>query len=167
MSELIRYLQSIASDDQKRDNGALAALRRGLGQPPGTCAEMFPYLMPHLSEEQQRYHFPTYCLVASLFAYHPKTAAEGNMGEHMRNAGQESQEATERRFTNLLRAHPDDLPVHLRQAVSYLKAKDVAVNWEQLLRDLLNWENETMAVQKAWARGFWGYLKHEKNQEQK
>jgi CRISPR system Cascade subunit CasB len=170
MNDLIYYLESIVSDDRRRDTGALAALRRGLGQPPGTCADMFPYVLPHLTEEQQQRHFAEYCLLASLFAYHPESAPKGsqdNLGNHMRNAGRDStseggiSEATERRFSTLLRAHPDDLPVHLRQAISFLKSKKEPVNWNQLLQDLLHWDNENMSVQKAWARGFWGYLKPE------
>jgi len=166
MNELIRYLETISSEDKRRDTGALAALRRGLTMPPGTCAEMFPYVLPHLTPNEQVYDFPTYCLVAALFAYHSKFAAEGNMGDHMRIASKESTEATERRFTNLLRSHPDDLYIHLRQAVSYLKSKEVPVNWNKLLKDLLRWENDQMIVQKAWARGYWGYLKAENNQEE-
>jgi CRISPR system Cascade subunit CasB len=61
----------------------------------------------------------------------------------------------ERRFTVLLSAHVDDLPFYLRQAISFLKSKEVAVNWNQLLSDLLNWDHPDHFVQKAWARSFW------------
>ena len=67
-------------------------------------------------------------------------------------------EALERRFTALLSAHPDDLPKYLRQAISFLKSKEISINWEQLFSDLQAWghaERRTN-VQKSWARAFWG-----------
>lgn len=165
---LIRYLERIAGDGERRDAGALAALRRGLGQPPGTCAVMFPHVIPYLTENEQKYRFAEFCLVASLFALHPKSAPEGNLGGHLRKAAGEQVEATERRFTAMLRSHRDDLHVHLRQAVSFLKSQDeVPVNWQQLCRDILDWDHESGRVQKAWARGFWGYYQlEESNQTQ-
>ena len=69
------------------------------------------------------------------------------------------EDALERRFTALLAAHPDDLPDYLRQAVSFLKSKDVPINWNQLLWDLQDWdkrEDPKYSVQKKWARAFWG-----------
>ena len=59
----------------------------------------------------------------------------------------------------LLSAHPDDLGDYLRQAVSLLKSKDVPVNWQRLLKDVLAWkrrdERPRLKVQKRWARNFW------------
>ena len=45
----IRYLQKLA-DGQER--GALASLRRGLGQRPGTVADMYRYVEPFLGQAQ-------------------------------------------------------------------------------------------------------------------
>ena len=64
--------------------------------------------------------------------------------------------AIERRFVALLAAHPDDLDFYLRQAVSFLRSKEVPVNWQQLLSDVLAWSHPERYVQKAWARAFWG-----------
>ena len=41
----LAYLRGLAKRD---DRGALAALRHGLGQPPGTAAEMHPYVVQFL-----------------------------------------------------------------------------------------------------------------------
>jgi CRISPR system Cascade subunit CasB len=60
------------------------------------------------------------------------------------------------RVTALLKTHRDDLPVHLRQTVGLLNAKDIPINWQQLLKDVLNWDHEDQFVQRAWARAFWG-----------
>jgi len=64
--------------------------------------------------------------------------------------------AVERRFTALLTAHPDDLPFFLRQAIGFLKSKEVPVDWHQLFVDMLAWGHPSGYVQKQWARAFWG-----------
>ena len=150
----IRHLQSLA---EGQDRGSLAALRRGLGQPPATVADTFRYVEPWLSERRSAAQESAYYLVAALFALHPKSANAGNMGAHLAHSrATGGEDALERRFTALLAAHPDDLPVYLRQAVSFLKSKEIPVNWEQLLSDLLNWDHPQRFVQKKWASAFWG-----------
>ncbi|MCL4560031.1 MAG: type I-E CRISPR-associated protein Cse2/CasB [Chloroflexi bacterium] len=149
----IAYLQSLAEKD---DRGALAALRRGLGQPPGSAAEMFRYVEPWLPERRFAGLELIYYLIASLFAYYPESAGAGNMGTHMRQASTEGgEEAIERRFTALLAADLEDLPGYLRQAVSFLRSKNVLINWDQLLRDIQDWDREDRRVQKHWASAFW------------
>lgn len=152
----IQYLQSLADN---QDRGALAALRRGLGQPAWSVPEMYPYVVPRLPANLSAAQEAAYYLTASLFALHPKSTAQGNLGGHLAQAKQGGNEdAIERRFTALLAAHPDDLPGYLRQAVSFLKSKEIPVNWEQLLYDLQAWEHpdRRARVQKEWARAFWG-----------
>jgi len=151
----IRYLQKLA-DEQER--GALASLRRGLGQPPGTVADMYRYVEPFLGQERSGLKESAFYLVAALFALHPTSTGSGNMGSHMRASDLENKsgDALERRFTALLAAHPDDLPNYLRQAVSFLKSKDVPINWNQLVWDLQKWNDEDRRIQKEWARSFWG-----------
>lgn len=152
----IRYLQELA---EGQDRGALASLRRGLGQPPGTVADMYRFVEPFLGQERSiGFKESAFYLVAALFAFHPLSTDNGNMGAHMRASDPENKsgEALERRFTALLATHPDDLPDYLRQAVSFLKSKDIPVNWSQLLWDLQKWNDENRRVQKDWARAFWG-----------
>jgi CRISPR system Cascade subunit CasB len=154
----IRYLQKLA-DGQER--GALASLRRGLGQPPGTVADMYRYVEPFLGQERSSLKESAFYLVAALFALHPKSSKpteKENMGAHMRACDPEGKNsnALERRFTALLAAHPDDLPDYLRQAVSFLKSKDIPINWNRLIWDLQKWNDEDRRIQKEWARSFWG-----------
>ncbi|HMN00541.1 MAG TPA: type I-E CRISPR-associated protein Cse2/CasB [Anaerolineales bacterium] len=155
-----RFIDRLKQLAEGGERGALASLRRGLGQPPGTVAEMYRYVEPFLGgmESGARYKESAFYLVAALFAFHPKSTNEGNMGTHLaRTRTDAGADALERRFTALLAAHPDDLPEYLRQAVSFLKSKDEEpVNWNQLLRDLQNWSHEDRFVQKNWARSFWG-----------
>jgi len=147
-------------EDLRENRGALAALRRGLGQPPGTVADMYRYVVPWLSDDARPWREDAHYLIAALFAYHPKEGGTGNLGDHFACARKPRGDNTaiERRFTALLAAHPDDLPSYLRQAVSFLKSKEVPVNWHQLLSDVMAWGHPDLRdrVQKDWARAFWG-----------
>jgi len=163
----ITYLEGLA---EREDRGALAALRRGLGQPPGTVAAMYPYVVPWLPADAPPWQEAAYYLIAALFALHPAPGGTGNLGESFRQAQDtepppagEAQRISpvERRFTALLAAHPDDLPDHLRQTVSFLKSKEVAINWHQLLVDVQEWNRPDRRVQKEWARTFWGARRQE------
>jgi CRISPR system Cascade subunit CasB len=149
----ITYLEGL-----RDDRGALAALRRGLGQPPGTVASMYPYVVRWLGDDVPPWREEAYYLVAALFAYHPAEGGTGNMGDHFARTRQPQGDDTaiERRFTALLAAHPDDLGFSLRQAVSFLKSKEIPIKWQQLLSDVLNWGHPERYVQQQWARAFWG-----------
>lgn len=149
----VTYLEGL------RDNrAALAALRRGLGQSPGTVADMYRYVVPWLADDAPPWRETAYYLIAALFAYHPDPGGVGNVGRHFARtrAPQGDNTAIERRFTALLAAHPDDLNFYLRQAVSFLKSKEVPINWHQLLSDVLGWGHPDRYVQQQWARAFWG-----------
>ncbi|MCC9077953.1 type I-E CRISPR-associated protein Cse2/CasB [Litorilinea aerophila] len=149
----ITYLESLRDQE---DRGALAALRRGLGA-PGTAHSMFPYVVPWLPEGASRQQEDAYFLVAALFAYHPAPGGTGNMGDHFARARTPDGDDTaiERRFTALLAAHREDLPVFLRQAVGFLRSKEVPVNWHTLFRDIRYWDHPSGYVQRNWARAFW------------
>ncbi len=158
----ITYLKSLVEKD---DRGALASLRRGLGQPPGITPEMYRYVIPYLPENPPKWQEQSFYLIAALFASHPKSTNKGNLGNHLANARTEGNEqALERRFTALLSAHPDDLPDYLRQTISLLKSKEVPVNWSELLYNLQSWSHPKYGdvVRKKWAIGFWGYRSSEK-----
>jgi len=155
----ITYLETLTED-----RGALASLRRGLGQPPGTVPEMFRYVVPMLPKDA----YPgswierTYYLVSALYALHPANVSEGNLGHHFAanlDPDPERNSAIERRFMALLTAHPDDLHIYLRQSISFLKSKEEKgrVNWHQLMWDVMYLGNPDSAtrVQKQWANAFW------------
>ena len=152
--EFVVYLESM-----REDRAVMAVLRRGLGQPPGGAPEMFRYVVPFVHQTTGAWQEEVYYMIASLFGYHPESAATGNMGSHLGLLRQKNLDspAIERRFTTLMAAHPDDLAFHLRQVISLLKSKDVAVNWHQLFQDTLRWNNpDTRAwVCKQWAGQFW------------
>ncbi|MFQ3659692.1 MAG: type I-E CRISPR-associated protein Cse2/CasB [Anaerolineae bacterium] len=143
-----------------QDNRAmLAALRRGLGMPPGEAPDMLPFVVPFVNysgwSETVAY------VIASLFGLHPSHTPSGNMGAHVRrlapNPKEDGNEAVERRFTALLRADAADLEYPLRQMISLLKSNDIPVNWHQLMSDVLQWNDPERRrnVVRRWASSFW------------
>jgi CRISPR system Cascade subunit CasB len=149
----VTYLEGL-----REDRGALAALRRGLGQPPGTVADMYRYVVPWVPDGAKPWQEASRYQIAALFAYHPEPGGTGNMGDHFARTRDPSGDDTaiERRFTALLAAHPEDVDFYLRQAISFLRSKDVPVNWHQLFFDLRAWGHPERYVQQQWARSFWG-----------
>ena len=147
----IRHLEKYVKDENR---AALAALRRGLGQEPGSVPEMYPHVEWYkVTRDNESYIYMT----ASLFALHPSSTKFGNMGHHLRALAREigDDASTERRFVQLLRMRRDTLEPRLRQHISILKSKDIPVNWHQLFRDLRNWERSERFVQRNWAGAFW------------
>ncbi len=155
----VSYLEGLRA---REDRAALAALRRGLGKPPGAAAETYPYVVPWiegLSREEQDAYF----LLAALFASHPDPGGEGGMGRVLRAVYEASDrtertESIEKRFVGLLNAHPEELPIHLRHAVALARSRPVPIpiDWLRLLRDLRGFGHPDRYVQRRWAVEFWG-----------
>jgi CRISPR type I-E-associated protein CasB/Cse2 len=153
MTEFVDYLESL-----KEDRAAMAALRRGLGYTADDApAETRRIIEPRLSQTTSPSWERACYLVGPLFAFHPESTGSGDMGAHLRaiRGDDPNETAVERRFTQLLAAHPDDLADYLRQAVSLLKSKDQPINWRVLFQHICNWDHPTGYVQKTWARSFW------------
>jgi CRISPR system Cascade subunit CasB len=152
----VTALEKLAWADNR---AALAALRRGLGKPPGTTPEMYPYVVPLAPARGD----DPYYLVAALFAWHPSpwhaSGQSSNLGASMARVARDSgSESIERRFVAMLNAPSEDLPEHLRHAVGLCRAHEVPVNWLQLLLDLQwwgVWGPGYRRVQRSWAGSFW------------
>ena len=150
----------------REDRAALAALRRGLGKEPGTVPAVYPYIMPFVHEADPPWVEMRFQLIAPLFAWHqldwPRESSQGTSPVHNLGASLArlrravDSESIEQRFVALLNAHSDDLPNHLRHAVGLLKTRDLPIDWAQLLQDLAGWNWESRAIQRAWAKAFWG-----------
>lgn len=160
---LIRYLKNL--EKPPKDSAALAHLRRGLGKPPKTAMEMFPYLGQFLSHETKPRYENAVFIIAALFAYYPDAPPNvGNLGASLRQLKDES-DSIEKRFVALLNAEAEDLPYYLRQIIGLLKAKEIAVNWQLLFEGVQFWGNDNRRVQRDWARSFWGNFYNDNNQE--
>ncbi|MBA3257241.1 MAG: type I-E CRISPR-associated protein Cse2/CasB [Pyrinomonadaceae bacterium] len=156
----VAYLQRLVDEE---DRAPLASLRRGLGKAPGEAAEVMRYVLPRMPQNASRWDEDAYFLVATLFALHQinwpssKDSTQAtNLGASFARLGREVEsESIEKRFVALLNCHQDDLPTHLRHAVSLLKSKEIPIDWARLLRDVRGWNHADRYVQRNWARAFW------------
>lgn len=162
----IAALRRLVGD--KRDSGTLAKLRQGLtGHASGRDIWVYQHLRGAAPQHEE-----FAALVASLFAlWHqgergftakPPPSLGASFKEladaERRQSGLKPRDSVpnvERRFAVLLDSHTDDLPIRLRHAVNLLRSKDIPVNWNQLLIDLLGWDRQKRPVQRTWARDFW------------
>jgi len=158
-----RFLAGLEALVSRGDRGALATLRRGLGKPPGTVIEVFPYVVPYLpddADERQAWPFFT---VAPLFAFYSVSwpAADGarwhnfgaSVAELERLRGQQSP-GIEARFRRLLVAEREELHLHLYRMLTLFRPYQVPVSWADLLRDLDGWDHPERIVQRRWARAY-------------
>ncbi|NOX98274.1 MAG: type I-E CRISPR-associated protein Cse2/CasB [Verrucomicrobia bacterium] len=163
MNSFIEWLEKLnASDTRVR-----AVLRRSLSFKPGTYFRAAPYVEPFLKNEENEWRREIYYLVAGLWALHWR---EGR-SEQPPSLGKASathqlatnSASTERRFIALLDADHDQLPHRLRQMVSLLK--DQPIDFGEMLKRLMYWDDDLKRSQNAWARDFYRTLNNEKNTE--
>lgn len=146
------------------DRGAMAALRRSLDASAAGRARVHRYVVPFLAENPDQRTDHAMYLVAGLFGLHPSPGASDNesLGGAFRRLDKDRErdgkpkESVERRFTTLLSTDAEDIAYALRQAVTLLKAGDIPVCWDRLLRDIMFWHRDDGWVQQRWARDFWG-----------
>jgi len=148
-----KFLQNLSA----LDAGGKARLKRDAGKPLAEAKSLglFYRLLPYgLSAAQEEIFF----LLATLYTL-ADGGGKGNFGASLHSARDpdpKKNKGLNRRVEVLLDSDAAQLPFRLRQAVRLLKSKPVAVNWQQLLEDLLRWKSVNRTVQKQWARAYFG-----------
>ncbi len=143
------------------DRRSLAALRRCLSTWPSAAPEAIRVVAPFIPENATGAWESQYYLIAALFALYPCAssidAKRGpSLGKSLREAAnKDPAQGPERRLLALLNCKSEDLPNHLRHAISYLRSKNVPVDYKRLMQDLNYWDLENGQVQKTWGRHFW------------
>jgi CRISPR system Cascade subunit CasB len=154
----INILQSIQRKI-KNDNATKANLKRALSGDPRHLRAIYPVILPYLTENEEKYHFEQWLLVISLLAFYPsdiETDNSFNFGISSRRLmGDGSSDGPERRFRALLDTSLDDLRSPLTSMVRLMKAKNISINYPQLLVDLCRWNHPDQYIQDKWARAFW------------
>lgn len=153
MSGFIEWLEKLNESDTR----VRAVLRRSLAFDPGSFIEAIPYVEPFVKDEDSSWRRNMHYLVAGLWAAHWREGRPGvrmTVGKacaiHQKASGSTS---TERRFVNLLDADPDQLPNRLQQMVAILKEQ--VIDFDDMLRGLLYWNDERKRTQNTWARDFY------------
>jgi CRISPR system Cascade subunit CasB len=166
--QIDRFIQRLIElrDDEKNGRATMATLRRALSGEETDTLPVWKYLRYSLPSS---YRQQDDCvLIAALFATHQgvNESAKDNLGTHLaklrarKEFRRESADSLERRFSALIAAEREDLPYHLRAAVSFLKDEEIPINWARLLTDVLYWDSESRhpnqpTVQRHWADAFW------------
>lgn len=134
-----------------------AVLRRSLAFGPGMDPSSYRYVEPFLKSDESTWHRQMYYLVAGLWAFHwrlnrskTKISIAKACANYMRRTGSGS---TEQRFISVIDADTSQLPYRLRQLVALLKEEPI--DFVELLKDLLRWNNEDKIIQNKWARNFY------------
>lgn len=158
MSGFIEWLEKLNAEDAK----VRAVLRRSLAFDPGAFVPAYPYVEPFLKGEDNSWRRETFYLVAGLWATHWREGRSGTpMSFGRASAAYQSASgstSTEHRFINLLDADRDQLPYRLRQMTALLKEQ--AIDFDDLLKGLLYWNDDQKRTQNAWARDFYRNLEN-------
>jgi CRISPR system Cascade subunit CasB len=113
-----------------------------------------PYVAPYLRREASRREEDALILVGGLFSMHP-TQGGVSLASALRRRADES-DSVALRFRALLDAEAEDLPTHLRHAISLVRAYEIPIDYDDLLRAILAWSRDDRRAQRTWARHFWG-----------
>lgn len=153
MSGFIEWLEKLNENDTK----VRAVLRRSLSFPPGRFVPAYPYVEPFVKDEDKSWRREIYYLVAGLWAAHWREGRAGTpvslgraCAEHQAASGSTS---TEGRFITLLDADAEQLPHRLRQMVALLKEQ--SIDFDDLLKGLLFWNDDQRRTQNHWARDYY------------
>lgn len=152
---------------KKEDRGALAALRTGLGKPPGAAPRMLAIVAPFLRSDEGPATRAAF-ITAALFAKHPEHATVGSLGASLWRAtrreginpeGKHGEAGVEVRFAAALDADPEDLPRHLEGLVSLCESAGTPIDWHRFYRDVCGLfgqnEDHQIRIRTRWARHFW------------
>jgi CRISPR system Cascade subunit CasB len=156
MSGFIAWLENLSA----RDTRVRAVLRRSLGFEPGRFVQAFPYVEPFIRDDEGAWRRKVHYLVAGLWAAHWKEGRQQRpmklgqaCAEYQKTSGSTS---VERRFIAFLDSDCDQLPHRLRQMIALLK--DQALDFDDLLRRLLFWNDEVKSPRIAMARHYYRRL---------
>lgn len=164
MNGFIEWLEGLNEKDSK----VRAVLRRSLAFDPGTFPPAYPYVEPFIKNEENWFKREMFYLVAGLWAAHwraGRTGAATSLGRacaaYQIASGSTS---TERRLISVLAADTDQLPHHLRQMLALLKEQ--AIDFDDLLKKLLYWNDDQKRTQNALARDFYRNISQETESDQ-
>jgi CRISPR system Cascade subunit CasB len=162
---LVKYLCQL---EKRKDRGALAALRTGLGKRPGEAPRMFPHLSRFLeSADTSNSYVVAAFATAALFAMHPVHVERHSLGLALWHStksagnpnGKHGEDGVEARFTAALDAHPDDIVRHLQGLISLCESAGKGLDWAQFRTDLYfllgDDQSKRENVRFRWARDFW------------
>jgi len=161
-----QFVESLIKLKDKDDRKRLAELRRGLSEATRPSAYgAVAFIGGHLDI--------THITIAGLFALHPETSSDRNIGTTWRElrrqahdlipAIDEKRTSFEHRFNRLLSCSTrEELCEHLRPFIAFAKSKNSGINYVALLRDILIWGQPNANIRLEWAKEYWRTTKESK-----
>jgi CRISPR system Cascade subunit CasB len=146
-----RLVDHLAGLAQREDRATLALLRGTLHE--GRRLDGLPIVLPFVTA-QDRFRDRAEddaLLLAGLFALHPEPGPY-SLASALRIVSQTS-DSVELRFRALLSASREDLPAHLRHAVSLVAGHGIALDYRDLHAAIRFWGSDR--TRRQWARAFW------------
>ncbi len=152
IEKLVGHLTYLAqtADKISESRAALAELRQALNDPLRGAKHVVPYLGSGRATDDEKWFY----LVASLFAHHRRHEKGKSLGDAFRRIKDDSG-SIESRFLALLSAPSAQLPDRLRSAVTLLESRDVPLDWNRLLSDVLHWDDNGKRRQHGLARDYY------------
>jgi CRISPR system Cascade subunit CasB len=146
------------------DRAALAALRRSLDEETASFAGAAPHVVRFLSADSSQKQERIAYLIGGLFALHSDIIEQNISFASVlkRISDARDSDSLELRFSAMLKTSAEDLPTHLRHAVSLARSEGQAIPWARLLHDLLRWDHPDGYIQRRWARDYWSQEVSEK-----
>ncbi|MGW8376010.1 type I-E CRISPR-associated protein Cse2/CasB [Streptomyces sp. ODS28] len=153
--------------DQCEDPGRRAALRSGLGHPLDKCRRMHAVIAHRVprqyGEPTERAYYAIAAMVASLPPAARRSTAAGKpaQADTARNLGrcladsQVRQTTAEARLSLLSRQSLAGLHRHLPPTVRMLADRPGAVDFAQLLLDLIRWDKRRDQVARSWLQTYY------------
>ena len=165
-----RFISFLHRQNDATGRANLAELRRSAADPLNDFRSI--WILGDYLPDSNGWPFDAYRLVATLFAIHKqkfseKEIAAFNSKEKQRSLGaslrklreqlQVGQESLDKRFAALLNTPQEDLAVPLRGFIQRLAnaEKSIPLDYFQLLKDLLFWNNQDKNTQRQWAKDYW------------
>ncbi len=146
---------------EKLEPGDRARLKRSAGRALADARQVMGLFFRLLPRGVPRSHEGAYFVVATLYPL-AGGGGTGNLGDSLLQVrSARYAQGLDRRVEHLLDADREQLAFRLRQAVRFLESQRQgtrgAVNWPQLLHDLLHWDHPKRYVQERWARSYYAH----------
>lgn len=146
----IEDLVCIEAEKSGRSRRIMADLKRCLSQPES------PVLVQHIArwvKREQGWRRFCFCAGAALFALHPLTAADGNLGAHLAQLPRPTPSLDDR-VRQVLDVERTVVYRHILSWVRRLKSAGVAINYPTLIADLMAWGHPSKFVQRSWTHSY-------------
>lgn len=154
-----RQIEQFIDALDRLDSAGRARLRRNAGRTLGEARDIHRVFYQALPYDVHERRHEDFFLLATLFPLAPHRAGAGSLGAALRRvrqirSGSDQANSLDRRFQTVIDSDREQLPFRLRQIVRLIRADDQAIDWSQLLSDLLAWELDGKPVQRRWARDY-------------